>query len=123
LPGPEPAKVWTPPPAIDGSSIIERATRYVMKIPGAVSGQRGHDATFHVACVLVEGFNLSVIDALPIMRAWNKTCSPEWREQDLVHKLESADAKAEQRGYMLTGSHIHSTNGINITGLVLAGRL
>ena len=36
--------------------------------PGAVSGQGGHDATFHVAAVLVEGFALSIADALPIMQ-------------------------------------------------------
>jgi primase-polymerase (primpol)-like protein len=33
--------------------VTERARRYLTKIPPAISGQRGHDATFHAACALV----------------------------------------------------------------------
>jgi hypothetical protein len=100
LPKPVPAKVWTPPASI-GSSIIDRASRYVAKIPGAIEGQGGSDVAYHAAAVLVEGFGLSIADALPIMRGWNTTCTPRWSEAELLHKLESADAKAERRGYLL----------------------
>ncbi len=98
---PEPARPWTPPPSATGGSISERAARYVATIPGAISGQGGHDATYHVACVLVEGFALSVAAALPIMQCWNQTCDPPWSEGDLLYKLQSADANAEQRGKLL----------------------
>jgi len=101
LPRPEPARPWTPPPSATGGSISERAARYVAQIPGAISGQGGHDATYRVACVLVEGFALSVADALPIMQCWNQTCDPPWTEGDLLYKLQSADANAEQRGKLL----------------------
>ena len=37
-------------------NVIERARRYIAKCLPAISGQGGHDATFHVACVLVHGF-------------------------------------------------------------------
>ncbi len=120
-PPPPPASRWTPPASI-GSDIIDRANSYIATIPGAVSGQHGHDATFHVACVLVEGFALSIADALPIIRGWNTTCTPPWSEAELLHKLESADAKAERRGYMLADTVVAPpTDGTNITRLVMAG--
>ena len=39
----------------------------------------------------------------------------------MLHKLQSADARAERRGYLLTDSAVVPTNGTNITRLVLAG--
>ncbi len=95
------ARIWTPPVNIDHGTVIDRAARYVAKIPGAVSGQGGHNATFSVAMRLIEGFALSVNDAMPIMQAWSATCEPPWDEPDLMHKLESADARAERRGYLI----------------------
>jgi hypothetical protein len=100
LPKPEPVK-WTPPASANGSRIIEWASRYISKIPGAISGQGGHDVAYHVACLLVEGFALSIADAMPIMQGWNQTCTPPWSEAELLHKLQSADDRAERRGYML----------------------
>jgi len=49
-------------------TIIERARCYIAKCPSAISGQRGHDATFHVAAVLVHGFALGEPDALTLLR-------------------------------------------------------
>ncbi len=108
---------------LDPSDMAAKARARVARIPGAVSGQGGHDATYHVACVLVEGFGLSVEEAMPIMRSWNQTCNPPWSEGELLHKLQSADANAENRGYLLSNSVVAPTNGINITRLLLAGRL
>ena len=45
---------------------FERASRYVDALPVAISGSRGHDALFRVACVLVNGFALSDEQAWPI---------------------------------------------------------
>ena len=45
-------------------TITERARRYIAKCPPAISGQRGHDATFRVAAVLWNGFGLSETDTL-----------------------------------------------------------
>ena len=89
--------------------------------PGAISGQGGHDATFHVACVLVEGFGLSVADALPIMHGWNTTCQPPWDDAQLRHKLESADARAERRGYLLTNDDHQPCGAPMVNRLVLVG--
>ena len=62
-------------------------------------------------------------DALPIMRGWNTTCQPPWSEGELLHKLQSADARAEQPRIPACDSAVVPTNGTNITRLVLAGRL
>ena len=69
---------------------IERARRYIGKCPAAISGQCGHDATFHVAAVLVHGFALGEADALALLREFNQRCSPPWSEGDLRHKIKSA---------------------------------
>jgi hypothetical protein len=59
-------------------------------MPPAVSGNRGHDATFAVALALCHGFALSKAQALPIMREFNARCDPLWSEKELEHKLHSA---------------------------------
>ena len=71
-------------------NVIERARRYVAKCPFAVSGQGGHNATFHVAAVLVHGFALGEGDALALLGEWNGACVPPWSESDLRHKITSA---------------------------------
>jgi hypothetical protein len=71
--------------------IEERARRWVTKMPAAVSGQNGHGATYHVACVLMQGFALSRDQAWPIMIDYNERCVPPWTEQELVHKLVDAE--------------------------------
>ncbi len=78
--------------------IEERAARYVAKIPGAVSGSGGHDATFHVACVLVVEFGLTPEDAFPILAEWNAKCEPPWPDPELQHKLDDADKQPGERG-------------------------
>lgn len=72
-------------------SLIERARLYVSKMPAAVSGQNGHGATFHVACVLVQGFGLSPAQAMPLMEEFNLRCEPPWTTKELEHKLNGAN--------------------------------
>ena len=71
----------------------ERATRYLVNKPGAVSGNGGHPTTFRAACILIQGFGLNVEQARPILNQWNATCDPPWSEKELEHKL--ADAAKE----------------------------
>ena len=58
---------------------LRRAARYLERIPGAVSGRRGHDRTFHAACVLIKGFGLSTDEARTLLREWNQGASPPGR--------------------------------------------
>jgi hypothetical protein len=90
-------------------TIIERARCYVQKCDRAISGQGGHDQTFHVACQLVHGFDLPDGDALTVLREWNASCVPPWSEAELVHKIKSARAAARKSppGHLL-GSGVPS---------------
>lgn len=74
--------------------MVRRARAYLANIEGAVSGQRGHDRTFRVACVLSRKFGLSFEEAWPLFLEWNLTCEPPWSEGELKHKLDDALKKA-----------------------------
>jgi hypothetical protein len=90
------------PPASDRARIIERARRYVAKMPASVSGNHGHDAAWEVAVVLVRGFALTAEEALPLLREFSAHCSPPWSEKELLHKLADAEHKSRlPRGYLL----------------------
>ncbi len=67
--------------------IVERVRKYLATMDKAVSGQRGHDTTFRVACALVQGFGLSPTEALPLMQEYNATLDEQWTERELQHKL------------------------------------
>lgn len=86
-------------------TVIERARRYISRCPPAISGQHGHDQTFHVACLLVHGFDLSDADALTLLHEWNASCAPPWSEAELVHKIKSAATASHEkpRGHLLGG--------------------
>src|SRR5438045_2667151 len=89
-----------------GLSLIERARLYVSKMPAAVSGANGHGATFHVACVLVQGFGLSPSQAMPLLEEYNTRCEPPWSTKELEHKLDGAEkalGNDRGRGYLAKG--------------------
>jgi hypothetical protein len=68
----------------------KRAAAYIAKMGPAVQGQHGDDHTYKVACALVVDFALPEPDALDIMREWNTTCVPPWKDGDLIKKLRGA---------------------------------
>jgi putative DNA primase/helicase len=81
---------------------IERARAYIAKMPPAISGQRGHDATLKVALALVNGFNLDEQDAMPLLSEYNQTCQPPWEQRDLQRKLsEARKLRNGDSGYLL----------------------
>jgi len=86
--------------------LIERAARYIGKMPPAISGQGGHNLTFHAACILVQGFGLSPEQAFPILAEYNQRCSPPWNEKELRHKLTGADraVSVKGRGWLAKGA-------------------
>lgn len=84
--------------------VIERARRCIAPMAAAVSGQKGHAATFGVACALVHGFALSIGEALPLMQEYNLRCQPPWSDAELHHKLHTAekwDKHDKPRGHLL----------------------
>lgn len=98
-----PLRYTSPSDGAGPLDLIERARRYLAKMPPAIAGQHGHDQTFAVACTLVQGFGLSVAEAAPLFAEYNTRCSPPWSERDLAHKLADADRAAppiEGRGHL-----------------------
>lgn len=90
-----------PAPSTNGAhphNVVDRARKYLAKMPPAISGQGGHDRTFHAACVLVIDFGLSDDDALALLAEYNGRCVPPWTEKELQHKIESARQQPGERG-------------------------
>lgn len=81
-------------------AVIERARKYLFKIPEAVSGDSGHNRTFIAACRLILGFGLSEEIALQLLTEWNQTCKPMWSERELLHKVQDAAKQTGPRNYL-----------------------
>jgi hypothetical protein len=82
---------------------IKRATAYVAKIPGAVSGDKGHTQTFNAVAHVMIGFDLSQSDAMHVIaNNYNPRCDPPWSEKELQHKIDSVAKQCDRtRGYLL----------------------
>lgn len=91
---------------------IQRARAYLAKMPSAISGNGGHNATFAAACALVRGFALSEEDAYEILAAdYNPRCEPPWAEWELRHKVRSAmDCSTTPIGYLLDSKEGRQTD-------------
>jgi hypothetical protein len=87
--------------AADSGNLAYRVRRYLDPIPGAVSGDHGHDRTFRAACKLVLGFAMTPDTAYPYFAEWNAKCNPPWEEHLLWRKLHEADKQSGPRGYLL----------------------
>jgi len=74
---------------------ITRASKYIAKMPGAISGSAGHAATFAVALKLVRGFALPPAEALRVLvEEFNPRCAPPWSLHELRHKIRQAYQRA-----------------------------
>jgi KaiC/GvpD/RAD55 family RecA-like ATPase len=69
-------------------------------MPGAVSGENGSGKTYHVACVLVKGFELPTSQAMEILHDYNTRCYPPWTDHELQHKLDDATRAKGASGYL-----------------------
>lgn len=100
-----------------GATARERCIAYVAKRPAAVSGQRGHDATWDVSQDIFRGFALAWEEGWPILVAYNDRCQPPWSEKELRHKAEDAIANSKlPLGYLLNqGSDL--AGPIRVAGL------
>jgi len=99
---------------------LARCLAFVAKMPRAVSGEGGHNATLAVACE-TQRFNLSDADAMTVLHHFNSTLGEQWTPEELAHKLEGAkEMAAGERGsrlhegratYSGDGDGHHSHNG------------
>jgi hypothetical protein len=104
-PTPDPAPPPTPHVVTTEWADVQqylRARAYLEKCDPAVSGQRGHDQTFKVACKLVKGFDLPPEVALALLlEHYNPRCIPPWSIPELQHKVNDAAKQEGPNGYML----------------------
>ena len=73
----------------NSKSAMDRAAAYIAKMPAAIAGQGGHNATFAAAATLVR-FGLSQSEAWTLLLDFNRRCLPPWSESELRHKLTGA---------------------------------
>ncbi|RPH64968.1 MAG: hypothetical protein EHM89_00065 [Acidobacteria bacterium] len=98
-----PLRVMHPPPLVTTDMKATRARAYLSKIPGAVSGDRGHTQTFNAVAPVMLGFDLDVDTTLSIIASdYNPRCDPPWNEKQLAHKIQSVAVRCQrERGYLL----------------------
>lgn len=69
---------------------VARAMAYLDRLPVAVSGAGGHNATLRAACECFR-FGLSDSEAAAAMEWYNANrCQPKWSTHELKHKIASA---------------------------------
>lgn len=102
---------------------MERALSYAEKVPGAVSGQGGHDATYELACKLCVDFGLTNEEAMKVLKVWNETCSPPWTERELEHKIRSAMRKAYGDNPDYLSAYIDDQEDVEFSATLLANSL
>jgi len=92
-------------------SPLDRARKYLEKMPPAHAGQSGDRATYNAAVVLVRGFALAEAEALPLLQSWNQThCSPAWTEAELRAKIRSAGGSRQPLGYLVEDDAIFTAS-------------
>jgi len=100
----------TPAPAtsiavanVPATEKIKRATAYLARVPGAVSGSGGHSQTWSAALAMCVGFDLSDDEAYALLSSeYNPRCDPPWSEKELWHKIKTAQKGARRpRGFLL----------------------
>ncbi len=118
-PAPPPLAPAPAPPAL--SHLVYRASRYLARIDGAVSGQAGHQTTWDAAIALVRGFSLPTDVALDLLlNEYNPRCSPPWSEKELRHKVDSAAGQSQLPDGYLIGEP-DPPSRVSLGGRVLSG--
>ena len=103
------------------SDVLSRAAAYLAAMPGAVSGQRGHNATYTAATAMVHGFGLSEDEALSLlMNEYNPRCTPPWNEKELRHKVEDAASKPHEyaKGWLRDGFAEANAPQVDISAII-----
>lgn len=91
--------------------IVERARRYLTKVPPGISGCGGHDRTYAAATCMVHGFGLEPTLAFDLLkREFNPRCEPPWSDSELWHKVDHAATKPHRHPFRwLADASLNST--------------
>lgn len=95
---PKPRPLPKPVPLPDDlGKLIKRCEAYIARMPEAVSGARGHDRTFNVACEIFR-FGLDGPDAKAVLGRYNARLGEQWNDEEIDHKLKDAKARVMADG-------------------------
>jgi predicted P-loop ATPase len=105
------ARPATIPSIIATDAKVERARKYLAKMPGAVSGDGGHTQTFNAVAAAMYGFDLDQDTTYSVIASdYNPRCDPPWSERELRHKIKSVAEKCNrERGYLLQPNRVPVT--------------
>lgn len=92
---------WVTKDTCSKACVIKRARLYIDKMPAAVSGNGGHDATFRVAVVLARDFALDEDTVIEILTEYSQRCDPPWTSAEIKHKAKQAAKKNNELGRLL----------------------
>jgi hypothetical protein len=77
-------------------AIDERARRWLAKMEAPRRAkddpQDSHAVVFQAACVLIQGFAMTSNEAMPVLQEFCQRSDKRWTEQELLHKLQGAEA-------------------------------
>lgn len=97
-----PPKRTPPTPVVRyrSTDIEGRARAFLEKcVEPSIEGSNGSRPCFYAAQALVNGYGFSLDEALPLMVEWSAAnATPPWPEHQLLHKLESAAQRPDERG-------------------------
>jgi hypothetical protein len=100
------------------SEIQTSALALITKRLTAVQGAGGDKETYTAACYLVKDFALTVEQALPVLKTWNRSnCRPKWSDGELLHKLQKATESPGRRGRLLDAAPTHTTAIVDTPGV------
>jgi hypothetical protein len=98
-----------------GEIMKEKARAALAALPLAISGQGGHDRTYHAACLLAK-FGITGHQALELLQEFSRTHAiPEWNDAELLHKAADAEAQVRADGKFGIYCHNQGTNLITRT--------
>lgn len=96
------------PTTQDEAKIIDRARRYVRKLPPSIDGSNGSKPAMNAARALRWGFCFDEATAFSIFAdEFNGRCVPPWSEKEIIHKLADAakpDPLGRPLGYLRDAS-------------------
>jgi hypothetical protein len=79
----------------DAKTKIERARKYLSKVPPGIQGMYGSKATFVAALKLLTVCGLTVPETADLMlREYNRRCSPPWPEGEIWRRVKDAARSA-----------------------------
>ena len=93
--------------SLGGTAVIERARRYLSKLPPAISGQCGRKQFWSAVVYAVHGFELEPADAEQVVREYNRGCSPPFDDWEVTATCWRAHRKSVKgqlsgaRGYLV----------------------